>query len=94
MPEKHEMTTAQRGHIGRTIQSTSAAMFAKYAKGAEEHGGNLWDHTAMQLIEMALDEAVDQVIYLSTLRDKMADEARVRQAEHEMMMENADVPCL
>ena len=41
----------------------------KYIKGQKEHGGRLW--TKPGLIDMAIDEAVDQVIYLLTLKDQI-----------------------
>jgi hypothetical protein len=46
-------------------------MSAKYTKGIKEHGGHLKDYDALALTEYALDEAIDQVVYLITLRDKL-----------------------
>lgn len=43
----------------------------KYRNGQREHGGNLWENTPIRLVELAIDEAVDQVAYLLTLRDKL-----------------------
>ena len=43
----------------------------KYRKGQKEHGGNLWKKNG--LIDMAIDEAVDQVVYLIYLRDQIED---------------------
>lgn len=43
----------------------------KYFKGAKEHGGNLWDKQG--LIDMAIEEAIDQVIYLMTLKQQIDD---------------------
>lgn len=46
-------------------------IYAKYMDGQQEHGGRLWRKRG--IIDMAIEEAVDQVIYLLTLRDQMAD---------------------
>jgi len=43
---------------------------AKYRKGAEEHGGNLWDLSEDELLDEAINEAIDQVIYLLTIKLK------------------------
>lgn len=61
------------------IPSTHAAGIAnrakrmildKYMAGQREHGGELWRKQG--IIDMAIDEAVDQIIYLLTLRDQIA----------------------
>ena len=46
-------------------------IFAKYIRGQHEHGGELWRKAG--IIDMAIEEAVDQVIYLLTLRDQIAE---------------------
>jgi len=43
----------------------------KYRAGQKEHGGNLWDMTLDDLIHNAMDEAIDQFVYLKTLHDKL-----------------------
>ena len=43
----------------------------KYRKGNKEHGGNLQDLSEVQLLDAAIDEAIDQVTYLLTLREKI-----------------------
>jgi len=43
----------------------------KYKKGAQEHGTNLREDTSIgQMIDFALEEAVDQMVYLITLKQK------------------------
>lgn len=42
----------------------------KYLKGQREHGGELWRKRG--IIDMAIEEAVDQIVYLLTLRDQLA----------------------
>ena len=44
---------------------------AKYDAGQKEHGGNLWDKKG--LIDMAIDEAIDQVVYLVTLKQQIKE---------------------
>lgn len=46
-------------------------MLKKYEKGVQEHGGHLKEYSEKELVEFALDEAIDQVVYLITLRDKL-----------------------
>jgi hypothetical protein len=41
----------------------------KYRKGDEQHGGKLWKKKG--IIEMAIDEAIDQVVYLITLKQQI-----------------------
>lgn len=43
----------------------------KYNKGQAEHGGKLW--TKKGLIDMAIDEAIDQVVYLLTLKAQIEE---------------------
>ncbi len=43
----------------------------KYEIGQKEHGGNLWEKDTLFLVDQAIDEAIDQVVYLTTLRDKL-----------------------
>jgi hypothetical protein len=67
------MTPEQTDHVRRIDRQMSRRLHVKYAKGASEHGGNIWDLTAMELLDNAIDEAADQIVYLSTLRDKLAE---------------------
>lgn len=68
------MTQEQRQHCQDIATSFGLLMTKKYFKGAQEHGGNLWDMSAEKLLDNALDEAIDQVVYLITLkRDKFPE---------------------
>lgn len=60
-PESH---AAEIGDEARRL------IIAKYKAGQREHGGRLWRKKG--IVDMALEEAVDQVIYLLTLRDQLA----------------------
>lgn len=68
---KNKPTREQREHAIRLADEFSNRMLAKYKRGQEEHGGNLWEKfSILELIDQALDETVDQAIYLLTLRDQ------------------------
>jgi hypothetical protein len=65
MTPKHEV------HLAAIKAEAQLRMDAKYRKGQAEHGGALWKFTPLALVEEALNEAYDQVIYLESLRDVM-----------------------
>lgn len=62
MDEQHE------AHLRRILDDFNADTRAKYEAGQREHGGNLWEKGGM--IEHALEEAIDLVVYLYTLREQ------------------------
>lgn len=64
------MTPEQKIHMAFIAGEAYARITDKYEKGQAEHGGNLWDQSSDQLLENAIMEAVDQVIYLLTIREK------------------------
>jgi len=41
---------------------------SKYVAGAREHGGNLKDMSRTKLLDEAINEAIDMVVYLLTLK--------------------------
>ncbi len=63
------MTDEQEAHLGRISQATQEKLRAKYEKGVKEHGGNLWQKPG--IIDMAIDEALDQIVYLETLKEQI-----------------------
>lgn len=63
------MTKKQKEHIDKVMEDTVNLMYSKYKKGVREHGGNLWDKK--ELIDMAISEAIDQVVYLLTLKQQI-----------------------
>ena len=70
------MTEAQRNHASYIATRARTRIFEKYATGQAEHGGNLWDKfTPLRLVEEALNEAYDQVIYLETLHTMLQNSA-------------------
>ena len=65
------MTDSQERNL-KIIQLMFAALVEKkYRKGDQEHGGNLLDEPELTLLDNAIDEAIDQVVYLITLRRKL-----------------------
>lgn len=68
------MDDRQREHRAKIMQAASMRIHAKYEAGAIEHGGLLSDLSADALLENAIDEAVDQLVYLLTLKDVMEGE--------------------
>lgn len=67
------MTDEQNDHMTWIAERAKHKIVHKYAAGQAEHGGNLWDQTEDQLLDNAILEAIDQVIYLLTLRKKITD---------------------
>jgi len=65
------MTNEQELHLATIKATFSVLVDAKYRKGQAEHGGDLLDLGELQLVEMALEEAVDEVVYLLSLREKL-----------------------
>jgi hypothetical protein len=68
------MNKEQAAHAMQIASAAHDRILIKYAKGQAAHGGCLWDKTALELVDEALAETVDQFTYLLTLRDKMVGE--------------------
>jgi hypothetical protein len=66
---KMKMTEEQEEHLKRIKTNFTSKVDAKYRKGQEEHGGNLIYSSALRLINMAIEEAIDQIVYLETLAE-------------------------
>ena len=63
------MNKEQEKHLQRVKDVFETSVDAKYRAGQKEHGGDLWLKAG--LIDMAIDEAIDQVVYLMTLKDQL-----------------------
>jgi hypothetical protein len=63
------MTPEQELHLKRIKNNFVSKADTKYRAGQKEHGGDLIHQNALALIDMAIAEAVDQVVYLETLRE-------------------------
>jgi hypothetical protein len=65
------MTKEQESHLTSIKLSFSALVDAKYRKGQSEHGGDLFRKDVAWLVDQAIAEAVDQIVYLLTLRERI-----------------------
>ena len=65
------MTEKQKQHVDDLAYGFSTLMKLKYERGVQEHGGNVWDKTSLDLVEEAISENIDQFVYLYTLREKL-----------------------
>lgn len=65
------LTPDQAHHVAELVKEFAFEMTEKYIKGQREHGGNLWDLPIDALLNNAIDEAIDQVVYLLTLKRKI-----------------------
>lgn len=67
------MTLDQKEHRAKIAQEVSVWLHKKYQIGAEEHNGLITDLSADELLEEAINEAIDQCVYLFTLKGKLKD---------------------
>lgn len=74
----YEMTDDQEAHLKFIKYKFSKIMEPKFRKGAEEHATLLHEQPKELLLDYAIEEAIDQVTYLFTLKlvleSKDADE--------------------
>lgn len=63
------MTPEQEQHLQGIQEDFCELVDAKYRKGQAEHGGNLLNKLPAEVLDMAIEEAIDQVVYLLTLRE-------------------------
>ena len=72
------MTISQEDHLARIKFEFCELVDAKYRKGAAEHsgeyGGELLNVPALGLVNHAIEEAIDQVAYLLSLRERLIRE--------------------
>ena len=66
------MTPEQENHLRRMKREFCRLADPKYRVGASEHVGNLFDQPAGDLLDSAIAEALDGVIYLLTIRDVLS----------------------
>jgi len=66
------MNKVQLEHLGEILDQTHDLISNKYLKGAAEHKTILSeDYSSEQLIDMSIEEAIDQITYLLTLKETM-----------------------
>ncbi len=71
------LTIEQKLHLARIKHSFETRVDEKYKRGQKAHGGNLFELSALDLVYEALSEAIDQVVYLDTLREVLINEQKV-----------------
>lgn len=70
----HSMEARHEAHLS-TIQAEAISRINdKYRRGQVEHGGDLWKKDPIELIDDAIDEAVDQFVYLLTLKAQLLEQ--------------------
>jgi hypothetical protein len=62
------LSPKQEAHLEFLKRRFADIVDPKYRKGAKEHGGNLWQMGNEKLLDCAIDEAIDQLVYLLTLK--------------------------
>lgn len=67
------MTRNHEAHLDKLKKACLTLMDSKYRKGQKEHGGDLWRMPLEDLLDNAILEAVDQVVYLLTARERLND---------------------
>lgn len=67
------LTKEQENHLSAVLEFLTEALTKKYTAGAIEHGGTLSDMNVDDLLSNAIEEAIDQCVYLITLKQKLRD---------------------
>lgn len=62
------MSPEHEAHLQRILDRFTADARTKYEAGQQEHGGRLWEKSGM--LDHAIEEAIDLVVYLFTLREQ------------------------
>lgn len=70
-PADGNMTPEREAHLLHIEQQVHVMLDTKYRKGQAEHGGSLFDVPTIQLVDNAIEEAIDQLTYLLTIREKL-----------------------
>jgi len=65
------MPAACERHLAQVKRRVARRISFKYRKGQAEHGGRLWEKPALALVEDVLDEAVDLIVYMETLKEQL-----------------------
>jgi hypothetical protein len=71
------MNNTQTDHLNRILDQSRHLITEKYIKGAKEHDSTLSeDYSVERLLEEAINEAIDQITYLLTLKEKLNGTSR------------------
>jgi len=65
------MLPVEEEHLQKIKDDFLCLVDRKYRKGSKEHGGVLPEKGILELLGNAIDEAIDQVVYLLTLQYKL-----------------------
>jgi len=69
------MNKDQIKHLENILKTTNTLLEDKYIRGAQEHKTTLnKDHGSLELIDMAIEEAIDQITYLLTIKEVLQRE--------------------
>lgn len=71
--EENKMTPTQERHLQAIKEEFTKLVDTKYRKGQAEHGGDLFTKSLMNLLNAAIEEAIDQVVYLLTIKQNLED---------------------
>jgi hypothetical protein len=64
-----KMSKEQEAHLDHIKLNFEQKVDKKYRAGQKEHGGDLIHDNTLSLIDKAIDEAIDQIVYLETIRE-------------------------
>lgn len=70
------MTQDQERHLNIIKEQFELKVDKKYRAGQSEHGGDLWTMDLLKLVDNSIDEAIDQFVYLTTLREQLLTSSR------------------
>jgi len=75
------MTPEQEKHLATIKGLVDFRLDTKYRRGQKEHGGDLFSKNSLWLVDAAIDEAIDQIVYLLTLKDKIIEESNLASSD-------------
>ena len=67
----YKMRPDVEAHLAYIKEKFLVLVDAKYRKGQKEHGGRIWTKSSRFLLDNAIDESIDQVVYLLSERSKL-----------------------
>lgn len=65
------MNEQDENHLQHIKDYFEGLVDIKYRRGKEEHGGHLFEMDSIALLDEAINEAIDQVTYLVTLKQQL-----------------------
>lgn len=78
-----DLTVGQRQHLEQVIRDFVYHTTDKYIKGQIEHGGNLYEKSIDFLLDQMEMEAIDQFVYVRTLRARLQNLVRAEVVERD-----------